>query len=106
MKPSSLEIRRQCGSPSGKVARLTPRLRLSRFSGLHLSDYSPHQSALRRRYLCNGYAATHQERVERMHLFWSVWTMDCCTILVWQRLSAFDDQTDFPLVVNEVRAKV
>lgn len=28
--------------------------------------------------------------------------MDCCTILVWQRLSAFDDQTDFPLVVNEV----
>jgi hypothetical protein len=57
---------------------------------------------VRRRYLFNGYATNHQERIERMHLFWSVWTMDCCTILVWQRLSAFDDQTDFPLVVNEV----
>lgn len=45
---------------------------------------------------------TNQERIERMHLFWSVWGMHCCSILAWQRISAYDDQKDFPITLNKV----
>jgi hypothetical protein len=78
--------------------------RLARFFGLHLSDDRQQKSAARRRLMYKGQVVADEERVERMHLFWTLWTMDCCSILAWQRISAYDDQTDFPVAVNKVGA--
>lgn len=76
--------------------------RLARFCGLHLTDDSQPPAAERRRLMYNVQAMTNQERVERLHLFWSLWSLHCCSILAWQRISAYDDQKDFAIAFNEV----
>lgn len=77
---------------------------LARYCGLHVGcDRSQGEGkTLRERHMWAGIPKTYTEKKERMHLFWSVWTMDCCSILVWRRPSAFESQAVFPLSISHV----